>query len=117
MSGAMIARLSVSAAVLSACLGTPGVAAADEGGVSFWLPGQYSSFAALPPEPGLSTAEEENFFSKSVSVEPSRTRVAHPFIKSALGAEIPKEARLVQQERAYAAPIWDNPPEGQPRNR
>jgi len=34
-----------------------------------------------------------------------------------LGAEIPKEARLIQQERAYTAPIWDNPPEGQPRNR
>ena len=29
-------------------------AAADEGGVSFWLPGQYSSFAAMPSNPGLS---------------------------------------------------------------
>jgi hypothetical protein len=28
--------------------------AADEGGVSFWLPGQYSSLAALPAEPGWS---------------------------------------------------------------
>lgn len=28
--------------------------AADEGGVSFWLPGQYASFAAIPPEPGFS---------------------------------------------------------------
>ena len=27
---------------------------ADEGGVSFWLPGQYASFAAIPPEPGFS---------------------------------------------------------------
>ncbi len=27
---------------------------ADEGGVSFWLPGQYGSFAAIPPEPGFS---------------------------------------------------------------
>jgi len=27
---------------------------ADEGGVSFWLPGQYASFAAMPPEPGFS---------------------------------------------------------------
>ena len=29
-------------------------AKADEGGVSFWLPGQYASFAAIPPEPGFS---------------------------------------------------------------
>ncbi len=29
-------------------------AAADEGGVSFWLPGQYGSFAAAPGEPGWS---------------------------------------------------------------
>src|SRR5271168_1883370 len=33
----------------------PGSAAlADEGGVSFWLPGQYGSFAAVAPEPGWS---------------------------------------------------------------
>ena len=32
----------------------PHTAAADEGGVSFWLPGQYSSFAATPTEPGWS---------------------------------------------------------------
>ncbi|MBY8977976.1 transporter [Rhodobacteraceae bacterium NNCM2] len=29
-------------------------ARADEGGVSFWLPGQYSSFAAIAPSPGFS---------------------------------------------------------------
>ena len=27
---------------------------ADEGGVSFWLPGQYASLAATPTEPGWS---------------------------------------------------------------
>lgn len=30
------------------------VVLADEGGVSFWLPGQYASFAAIAPEPGFS---------------------------------------------------------------
>ena len=35
---------------------------------------------------GLTTAEEENFFGKSTSVEPSKTRVEHPFVKSQLGA-------------------------------
>jgi hypothetical protein len=34
----------------------------------------------------LTTAEEDNFFGKSTSVEPSATRVSHPFVKSALGA-------------------------------
>ena len=32
----------------------PDIAAADEGGVSFWLPGQYGSYAAAPSKPGLS---------------------------------------------------------------
>ena len=36
-------------------------------------------------EAALATAEEENFFSKSVSVEPSKTRIGHPFIASELG--------------------------------
>jgi len=31
-----------------------GPVAADEGGVSFWLPGQYSSFAAVPGDPDWS---------------------------------------------------------------
>jgi hypothetical protein len=34
----------------------------------------------------LATAEEENFFGKSPTVEPSATRVAHPFVKTKLGA-------------------------------
>ncbi|MBB6411300.1 hypothetical protein HNQ71_003974 [Mesorhizobium sangaii] len=33
-----------------------GPAFADEGGISFWLPGQYGSFAAIPTEPGWSWA-------------------------------------------------------------
>jgi hypothetical protein len=34
----------------------PGTARADEGGVSFWLPGLYGSFAATPLQPGWSFA-------------------------------------------------------------
>jgi hypothetical protein len=37
-----------------ACFDLPCTAAADEAGVSFWLPGQYGSFAAVPSEPGWS---------------------------------------------------------------
>ena len=38
------------------CVGSrlPNVAKADEGGLSFWLPGQQGSFAATPGEPGWS---------------------------------------------------------------
>ena len=34
----------------------PGIALADEGGVSFWLPGLYGSLAATPEQPGWSFA-------------------------------------------------------------
>src|SRR5258706_11112993 len=39
----------VAAAALLLC---PEVSRADEGGVSFWLPGQYGSLVAVPQNPG-----------------------------------------------------------------
>jgi hypothetical protein len=48
-------------------------------------PYKFGMVGATDSHTSLATAEEENFFSKSVSVEPSRTRVNHPFIKSKLG--------------------------------
>jgi hypothetical protein len=45
-------------AVTFVCLLVAGLssasAAADEGGASFWLPGQMASFGAAPGEPGWS---------------------------------------------------------------
>jgi hypothetical protein len=41
---------------VSALAAAPGLALADEGGVSFWLPGLYGSLAAAPQEPGWSFA-------------------------------------------------------------
>src|ERR1700693_2701369 len=41
------------AASLLICQGTR----ADEGGVSFWLPGQFGSLAAVPQQPGWSFAD------------------------------------------------------------
>lgn len=35
-------------------IGAPAAARADEGGVSFWLPGQFSSLASVPQDPGWS---------------------------------------------------------------
>ena len=41
---------------LAAVLSIPGVTLADQGGVSFWLPGLYGSLAATPQQPGWSAA-------------------------------------------------------------
>jgi hypothetical protein len=41
---------------LIAVVATPNTSTADEGGVSFWLPGLYGSLAALPAQPGWSFA-------------------------------------------------------------
>ncbi|MDV7143220.1 DUF3604 domain-containing protein [Tropicimonas sp. TH_r6] len=51
-------------------------------------PYKFGLGGATDSHTGLTTAEEENFFNKSVSVEPSPTRIEHPFIASDLG-EIP----------------------------
>ncbi len=51
-------------------------------------PYKFGMTGATDSHTSLATAEEENFFGKSVSVEPSKERVSHPFIKSKLG-EIP----------------------------
>jgi hypothetical protein len=40
--------------VLGMLITAPTLAAADEGGVSFWLPGLFGSLAAVPQQPGFS---------------------------------------------------------------
>lgn len=49
-------------------------------------PYKFGLVGATDSHTSLSTAEEDNFFGKSTSVEPSPTRIAHPFVKSELGA-------------------------------
>jgi hypothetical protein len=44
------------ALTLSAVFSFTGISLADEGGVSFWLPGQFGSLAATPQQPGWSAA-------------------------------------------------------------
>jgi hypothetical protein len=48
-------------------LGVAPVAHADEGGVSFWLPGQYGSFAAIAPASGWSMPMQAYTYSGSAS--------------------------------------------------
>jgi hypothetical protein len=49
-------------------------------------PYKFGLVGATDSHTGLATAEEDNYFGKSTSVEPSATRVEHPFIASDLGA-------------------------------
>ena len=49
-------------------------------------PYKFGMVGATDSHTGLSTAEEDNFFGKSTSVEPSATRIQHPFVASDLGA-------------------------------
>jgi hypothetical protein len=49
-------------------------------------PYKFGMVGATDSHTGLATAEEENYFGKSTSVEPSKTRVSHPFIESKLAA-------------------------------
>jgi len=48
-------------------------------------PYKFGMVGATDSHTALATAEEENFFGKSTSVEPSKTRVSHPFVKSKKG--------------------------------
>jgi hypothetical protein len=48
-------------------------------------PYKFGMVGATDAHTSLTAVEEDNFFGKSVTTEPSSTRVEHPFIKSALG--------------------------------
>lgn len=47
---------------------------ADEGGVSFWLPGQYASFAAIAPSPGFSLPMQGYYYSGSAGANVALNR-------------------------------------------
>ena len=49
-------------------------------------PYKFGMVGATDSHTSLATAEEENFFGKSTSAEPSAKRVEHPFVKSELAA-------------------------------
>jgi hypothetical protein len=53
--------------VLASVVGSPTLAAADEGGISFWLTGQFGSLAAAPQQPGWSVANV--YYHTSVSAD------------------------------------------------
>lgn len=71
-SGRSVAKISLSLAVVAAAtLSSPGPLRADEGGVSFWLPGMFGSLAAAPATPGWTFAAL--YYHTSVDASGGRT--------------------------------------------
>ena len=62
--------------ITSIALGSvPDIARADEGGVSFWIPGFFGSLAAVPGTPGWSVTEIYYHDSVSAGADVARARV------------------------------------------
>jgi hypothetical protein len=74
-------------------LGRPTAAHADEGGVSFWLPGNFGSLAAVPGAPGWSWA----------------TVVIHTEVNSGAGAQFPRGGRLDLGINGVSTPVIFGP--------
>ena len=58
----------------AALTATTKLSLADEGGVSFWIPGLYGSLAAVPPQPGWAFATINYFDSVSAGTDVARAR-------------------------------------------
>ncbi len=81
-------RLATAAGVLTACGGilTP-TTRADEGGTSFWVPGQYASLAAVPPSPGFTLTTTVYYYQGSAGGNDFFAR--HSDLKSNVDAKAP----------------------------
>ena len=65
---------SIAVFALTAVASAPKVALADEGGVSFWLPGFFGSLAASPLQPGWSLTSIYYHTSVSAGADVARAR-------------------------------------------
>jgi len=78
------------------------LASAAEGGVSFWLPGQFGSMAAVPGDPGWSIPLI--YFHSSVEGEGSREFPTAG--KITLGLEEDIDLLIAVPTYAFASPVW-----------
>ena len=76
-------------------------AAADEGGVSFWLPGQQGSFAAVPGEPGWSLP----IIYYHTSSDADASRAFQIGGRTALGVEAKADLFLFAPSYVFADPV------------
>jgi len=70
----MLKTTTVAAVALATVVSVPTIALADEGGVSFWLPGSFGSLAAVPQQPGWSAASIYYHTSVSAGGDVARAR-------------------------------------------
>lgn len=80
---------------------SPPRAVADEGGVSFWLPGNYGSLAAVPAQPGWSFATS-NYYA-SVSAGKSVDFVLGGGIEAGLNARV--DVQFFNANYVFATPV------------
>jgi hypothetical protein len=90
----------------------PGSALADEGGVSFWLPGLYGSLSAVPGTPGWSSSNFYYFTDVSAGADISRSRefeigTLKPTVNLNLKADLHSDAGIlwVNPTYVFARPV------------
>ncbi len=77
------------------------LAAADEGGASAWLPGQFASFAAVPGDPGF--ALETIYYHRTASASASRS--FNIGAKVAAGVDITEQYIFLTPSYTFAEPV------------
>src|SRR5262245_25626395 len=98
---------------LTAIVSAPGSASADEGGVSFWLPGFFGSLAAAPQQPGWSLTSIYYHTSVSAGADVARARefeIGRIPITATANVSASLQARadlgLLMPTYTFATPVW-----------
>jgi len=89
-------------ALCGACLLALQTAAADEGGVSFWLPGQFGSFAAVGGEPGWSLPIV--YYHTSADAGAARSFRVGGRITS--GLDVDADLAFIVPTYVFRTPVW-----------
>ena len=98
-----IRRLFLAAAVMAVA---PQASLADEGGVSFWLPGLFGSLAAVPEQPGFSFSAFDYNTNVSASGNVARARAIEigaisPTVQATVSAKLDADVNFVWLNPTY----------------
>jgi hypothetical protein len=103
----------LAALAVPAVVSAPRVSIADEGGVSFWLPGTFGSLAALPQSPGWAFAAVYYHTSVSAGGDVAAARQVtigrfNPTVNVNLNANLHADAdlMLINPFYVFATPVW-----------
>jgi hypothetical protein len=101
------------ALTLAVVFSFPAISRADEGGVSFWLPGQYGSLAAVPSQPGWALAIVNYYASVNAGGSVAAAREVtigklNPTVNVNLNVNLNANAELVLINPSYvfATPVF-----------